>query len=415
VHMVIKIIPALLVVALGALVFPLISRMPPPYDDGPAITLSPSLRARFAGASNGPAFPADLSAAQWQKGLSEARLRSARTLFKGIVKGAESVAIAPDGLLLMLDKYGYLHTARSGPRNGLWSPKPRPIATTTSAQEFKLTEAVAYIGPGRPLGYHVVDNGRALLVCDSLKGLLHVDLTTYQVSVLSNAVGTSLLNYVNDVDIASDGMVYFSSSTAGIVSHNARVGFYDTMRSYLFNLMRGDASGRLLRYDPTTHVTSELASGLFFANGVALSAAEDFVAVVETSQNRVMRHWLRGPKAGELEVLIEKLPGSPDGITRSSDGHFWLSLVAPLSPLPHLVGGTPLWVRTLISHVILSALPYVAEKWGCVVKVSAEGAVLEVLMDPSGEVVSTVSAVSEHAGRLYLGNLAGDSVAVVDL
>jgi len=60
-------------------------------------------------------------------------------------------------------------------------------------------------------------------------------------------------------------------------------------------------------------------------------------------------------------------------------------------------------------------LPYVAEKWGCVVKVSAEGAVLEVLMDPSGEVVSTVSAVSEHAGRLYLGNLAGDSVAVVDL
>jgi hypothetical protein len=77
---------------------------------------------------------------------------------------------------------------------------------------------------------------------------------------------------------------------------------------------------------------------LYFANGVALSASEEFVAVVETSQNRVMRYWLQGDKAGTADVLIDRLAGAPDGITRTADGHFWLSLVVPLSPLPNLIG-----------------------------------------------------------------------------
>lgn len=40
---------------------------------------------------------------------------------------------------------------------------------------------------------------------------------------------------------------------------------------------------------------------------------------------------------------------------------------------------------------------------------------VQVLQDPGGLVVSHVSAVTEHAGNLFLGNLAKDYVSVVAL
>ena len=84
----------------------------------------------------------------------------------------------------------------------------------------------------------MVEGGEALLVCDSLKGLLRVELGSGRVTVLSNRVtdrsrsGPSALpgpadaiNYANDLDTASDGTVFFSSSTAGVVAQHP-AGFY---------------------------------------------------------------------------------------------------------------------------------------------------------------------------------------------
>ena len=60
--------------------------------------------------------------------------------------------------------------------------------------------------------------------------------------VLANiAEDTNLpLNYVNDLDVAPNGDVYFTSSTERGVLWNARKGFYDTLHSYLQNLCKGD-------------------------------------------------------------------------------------------------------------------------------------------------------------------------------
>jgi hypothetical protein len=48
----------------------------------------------------------------------------------------------------------------------------------------------------------------------------------------------------------------------------------------------------------------ELLSGIFYANGVALSASGDFVLVVETLGLRVLRLWLEGPRAGQVETFV---------------------------------------------------------------------------------------------------------------
>ena len=45
-------------------------------------------------------------------------------------------------------------------------------------------------------------------------------------------------------------------------------------------------------------------------------------------------------------------------------------------------------------------------------QVDASGRILRALHDPTGEGARTVTAVTEHAGRLYLGSLAKDLLAL---
>ena len=61
--------------------------------------------------------------------------------------------------------------------------------------------------------------------------------------------------------------------------------------------MQGGPSGRLLSYNPATKKTHVVAQGFWFANGVALSKDESFIAVVETNTQTVHRVWLAGAKA----------------------------------------------------------------------------------------------------------------------
>ncbi len=370
--------------------------LPYPYHAGlPLLDIPNSTLARLTPGSFEPPFALN------------GRLQAATRLFEGQVSGSESVAVTPAGDLIMLDKYGFVHRAVREPSSGEYTL--RADAPTT------------YIGPGRPLGYHVVEDGAALLVCDSLKGLVRVELATGAVTILSNWVGRAggagggaPVHYANDLDVARDGVVYFSSSTSMPVTLNARLGFYDTMRAYTLNLLRGDASGRLLAYDPRTRATKVLASGLFYANGVSLSADGTFVAVVETNGCRVLRYWLAGPKAGTLDVLIEKLPAVPDGITASSDGNFWVALVTRHTDFLRACMRYRI-LRLLLSAAIPYAYPLLIHKFSGLIKVSPEGEVLDALFDPEGEYVNTLSAVTEHDGRLFLGNLFGNFVSVLKL
>ena len=65
---------------------------------------------------------------------------------------------------------------------------------------------------------------------------------------------------------------------------------------------------------------------LFYANGVALAADESFVLVAEFLAFRIVRRWLTGPRAGSHEIFVDGLPGYPDNITRTPDGHFLVGL-----------------------------------------------------------------------------------------
>ncbi|GLC34854.1 hypothetical protein PLESTM_000247100 [Pleodorina starrii] len=339
-------------------------------------------------------------------------LRKGHRLFEGVIQASEHVAFSPGGNMTLLDKFGYMYEAE-------------PAASVPGAvfpEEWALDlPAAAYIGPGRPLGFHYDGEGN-LIIADALKGLLRLERGgSGRLEILSNRVSPdaavaagSPVNYVNAMDISKeDGTIYFSSSQDIPVGLSLeKPAFYDTFRSYLLGLYGGSISGRLLKYDPATRRTEQLVSGLWFANGVALSADESFVAVAETSRLRVHRHWLKGPRAGTTELLIDRLPGFPDGLATASDGNLWVALVAPVNALPKLLRFKAL--RVLLAYLPPWLRPPIPS-WGAVLKISPDGKPQQLLMDPDGFKIAFVSAVTERNGKLYFGNVKQNYVSYFDL
>ena len=84
------------VVIVALQLYPYLTSFPHPYSGLTASPTDPGSVARF------PEFPPDLSGAFMR---NEQLAQHAIRLFQGRVLGAESVAVAPDGTLIMLDKY----------------------------------------------------------------------------------------------------------------------------------------------------------------------------------------------------------------------------------------------------------------------------------------------------------------------
>jgi sugar lactone lactonase YvrE len=248
---------------------------------------------------------------------------------------------------------------------------------------------------GRPLGLDFDPAGN-LIVADAIKGLLAVE-PDGNVRVLSTGANNVPFRVTDDVDVASDGRIYFSdaSSVWG-------------MDELLYDLLEARPNGRLLRYNPMTEQTEVLLGGLYFANGVALSKDEDFVLVNETYRYRTTRYWLAGPKTGTSEVFIDNLPGFPDGVSGNGKGTFWLTLFTIRNPTADWLHPRP-WLKSVLSTLPGFLWPS-PEPYGLVLALDEQGQIRESLQDPTGEIVKEVTSAEEHDGFLYLGSLHGDRV-----
>src|ERR1700753_3107935 len=117
---------------------------------------------------------------------------------------------------------------------------------------------------GRPLGLAVARDGR-LLICDSHRGLLRYDPATETLETLVAEVAGRALTFCSNVVESSAG-------------------------------------------DPGGSV-SVLASNLYFANGVTLTADESALVFAETTACRLSKYWLTGDQAGSITSLAIDLPG----------------------------------------------------------------------------------------------------------
>lgn len=252
---------------------------------------------------------------------------------------------------------------------------------------------------GRPLGLEWLPDGR-LLVCDALRGLLAVRTDDGRSEVLAAKVDGTPMRFCNNAAVAPDGTVFFSDSSQ-------RFG----IEHYRGELLEHSGTGRLLRRDPDGTVEVVL-TGLQFPNGVALDPSGDWLAVAETTTYRVLRLWLRGPRAGEHQVLVDGLPGFPDNISTGSDGLIWIAIPSPRNPVLDRLLPLPPVLRRL-AWALPESLQPAEGRAVRVMAVDANGTVMHDVHGP-GDEYHMVTGVREHRGTLYLGSLVEQSVGVLD-
>lgn len=248
---------------------------------------------------------------------------------------------------------------------------------------------------GRPLGL-IFDSSGNLIVADAIKGLLSISKDG-SVHVLSTGADGVPFKCTNDLDVASDGTVYFTDAS-----------YKFPLTNYKGDLMEHGGNGRLLAYDPKTRATRTLLKDLSFANGVAVSPDQSFVLAVETGAYRIHRVWLNGPKAGQTELFIENLPGFPDGISSNRRDKFWLALVTPRDKtldklLPHP------FLRKVVMRLPKFLQP-APKRYSFVLGLDGNGKVMDNLQDGSAECYAQIANALEHNGALYFGSIGESTV-----
>jgi len=242
---------------------------------------------------------------------------------------------------------------------------------------------------GRPLGMHF-DAADNLIVCDSYRGLLRIS-PDGKIEVLATEHNGVPFGFTNDVEIAADGTIYFSDASDK---------FGQTQ--YMEDLIEHGANGRLLAWHPDTKQTELLLDGIHFANGVAVDPGQQFVLVNETGSYLVRKFWIAGPKKGEHEILIDNLPGFPDGISSGTNGVFWIAMASPRNPLMDKLGPKP-FLRKVVMRLPAFLRPK-SVRYGFVLGIDSGGKIVHNLQDPRGT-YAPVTSVQEHGGKLYFGSI----------
>ena len=248
---------------------------------------------------------------------------------------------------------------------------------------------------GRPLGLHFDTEGN-LIVADSWKGLLSVNITG-DITVLSTEADGLPFAFADDLDIASDGKIYFSDASS---KYN--------QPDYVLDLLEARGHGRLLVFDPVTRETKTLLDNLYFANGIALSKDEDFVLVNETGRYRITRYWLKGDKAGTSDIFVDNLPGFPDGVSSNRNGVFWVAMPTPRSDDVDNAHPSP-FKKKLLSKLPKFMQP-AATKYGLVLAFDESGNLLGSFHDADGSPTYMVTSVEQVGDQIYLGSLEAPQV-----
>ena len=251
---------------------------------------------------------------------------------------------------------------------------------------------------GRPLGIAVDSRGR-VIIADANKGLLSL-IPGRQPEILVKSYNGKHLAFINHLDIANDGTIYFTDTSTF------------PLAEYTLDILESRPKGRLFSYNPKTKQVRLLLEGLYFANGVALSEDESFVLVNETSRYRTRRYWLKGPRAGEDDIFLDNLPGFPDNLHRGTNGIIWNALVSPRKPEVDFVMRYPPLRRLL--YRIPEQLQPKPTHYGIVLGFNQEGEIVHNFQDPSGH-FGEITGATEHDGYLYLGSLIESTIGKVKI
>lgn len=252
---------------------------------------------------------------------------------------------------------------------------------------------------GRPLGMQFDAEGN-LIVADALLGLLSVSPNGI-VRVLTDSVDGEKMIFVDDLDIAADGTIWFSDASQRF-----------DYQTYVYDIIEASSTGRLLSYSPLNGATSVHLQNLYFANGVALGPDDKYVLVTETPAGRITRLWLKGEKTGSSDLFYNGLPGAPDNLSFNGRDTFWVALPAVRDPGLEGLAGKP-FIRKLIGALPTTML-MPKESYSIIIGLDLEGNLTH-NFQMSDSVFHSLTSVNQFGDKLYIGSIASSSVGVFDL
>ncbi|HSB23084.1 MAG TPA: SMP-30/gluconolactonase/LRE family protein [Burkholderiaceae bacterium] len=272
------------------------------------------------------------------------------------------------------------------------------------APDYERMEVFAHIG-GQPLGL-AFDRDDNLNVCIGGMGLYRVtperkvELVTDETNRSLHSINDdSRLRLADDLDIADDGRVFFSEATVRYEMHEWPV-----------DGLEARGNGRIVCYDPRDGSTHTVLRDLKFPNGICIASDGQSILFAETWGCCIKRWWFDGPKKGQVQVVIDNLPGYPDNINLASDGHYWLALVGMRCPAYDLAMRMPGFRKRMALRVPVDEWLFPNINTGCVLKFSEAGEILETFWDLGGQNHPMITSMREHRGHLYLGGISNNRI-----
>ncbi|MGD0479918.1 MAG: SMP-30/gluconolactonase/LRE family protein [Terracidiphilus sp.] len=144
-----------------------------------------------------------------------------------------------------------------------------------------------------------------LWVCNSgLHSMMQLDRNGRVLATINDVNGTELMT-PNFAVFDHKGNLYFSDS-----------GHWDRANGYVYRVSSSGKAGYF-------------AGPFAFANGLAMSADDQYLFVVESQRDRVIRIPIREDfDAGDAEIYAEKLARVPDGIALDAGGNLYVTCYA---------------------------------------------------------------------------------------
>ncbi|KAK4406251.1 protein STRICTOSIDINE SYNTHASE-LIKE 13 [Sesamum angolense] len=245
---------------------------------------------------------------------------------------------------------------------------------------------------GRPLGLRFDRKTGNLYIADAYYGLMVVGPEGGVATPLATHADGNPILFANDLDIHDNGSIFFT----------------DTSRRYnrvdhFFILLEGEATGRLLRYDPPREQHMLL--------------WKDWRSPMECSCLRTSLFFSspKLPIAGKTEVVAD-LPGFPDNVRINEKGEFWVAIDCCRTAAQEVLIHNP-WLRSIYFRLPIP-MKHLARMVGMrmytvIALLNGEGEILDVLDDKRGDVMKLVSEVKEVNGKLWIGTVAHNHIATL--
>jgi len=304
------------------------------------------------------------------------RLAEAFQIAPGMIMTSEDVAIGADGAV---------YTGQ---------PDGRLIRIEDPGGLARVSD-VAQVSAYPVLGLQWMDGDT--LAAMAPDGLYRVNVQTGESALLVSEYEGEPFGFGDDLDVAENGVIYFTDASWkwGPAADNGG--------DYITDMIENRPYGRFYAFDPATGELTLLLDDLYFANGVAMSADQRSVFVVETYRYRLTRVWLEGPRAGESEIIAENMPGIPDGVMGDGQGRLYVAMDIQRSPILRFLHRNPFLTRQI------TKLP----RWmwlrsgtpdGFVLVMDEAGNYLDSYHDPDGRFGLIANAVP-HDGAIWIGSL----------